>query len=112
VQRPDVISRYFNDSNVIDSHNQSRQFELALEKRWITNCGWFRVVTTLLGMTVTDCWRAYKHALSREVTIKDFADCMAYDCIYNCHSNSSTGGNAYLAIEDDDVVSGTVGVCS
>jgi hypothetical protein len=33
VPRPDVISRYFKDSNVIDSHNQARQYELALGKR-------------------------------------------------------------------------------
>jgi hypothetical protein len=37
VPRPDVISKYFNDSNVIATHNQSRQFELALEKRWVTH---------------------------------------------------------------------------
>jgi hypothetical protein len=34
--RPAVISRYFNSSNVVDSHNQSRQYCLKLEKLWIT----------------------------------------------------------------------------
>jgi hypothetical protein len=102
VQRPGVISKYFTDSNAIDSHNHVRQFELALEKRWVDRKGgWFRVITTLIGMSITDCWRAYKHALDREITIKAFADCMAYDCIYNCLSDSSTGGNAYLPTDDD-----------
>jgi hypothetical protein len=59
VPRPDVISKYFNDSNVVDSHNQSRQFGLALEKQWVTQDCYFRFDTTLIGMTVTDCWRAF-----------------------------------------------------
>jgi hypothetical protein len=93
VLRPDVISKYFNACNVIDSHNQVRQYELALEKQWIVHDGWFRIITTIIGMTVTDCWRAYKHALPlkkhKEITVKEFADRMAYDCIKNCHSNSA-----------------------
>jgi hypothetical protein len=32
VEHPDVISKFFNDSNTIDSHNQSRQNELGMEK--------------------------------------------------------------------------------
>jgi hypothetical protein len=36
VERPDIISKFFHDSNVIDKHNQSRQFDLALEKTWLT----------------------------------------------------------------------------
>jgi hypothetical protein len=108
VPRPDVISKYFNASNVIDSHNQSRQFELALEKRWITHDCWFRLDTTLIAMTVTDCWRAFKHAMplkkDKEITIKDFSDRMAYDCIYNCYSDS-IGFNSYLATAEDDIES-------
>jgi hypothetical protein len=102
VPRPDVISKYFNRSNVIDTHNQARQYELALEKRWIVESGYFRIATTILGMTVIDCWRAYKHAMDKEITVKEFADRMAYDCLYNCHS-ASIGGNAYLVATGDDV---------
>jgi hypothetical protein len=101
VPRPDVVSRYFNDSNVADSHNQSRQFELALEKRWVTHACWFWLATTLIGMTVTDCWRAYKFAMpnknSKEITIKEFADRMAHDCTYNSHS-SDASFNGYLPV--------------
>jgi hypothetical protein len=104
VPRPDVVSRYFNDSNVIDSHNQARQFELALEKQWITQYCWFRVATTLLGMTVTDCWRAYKHAMpkkrDKEMAIKEFTDRMAYDCIHNCHTDIASI-NGYIATIED-----------
>ena len=97
VPRPDVISKYFNGSNVIDTHNQSRQFELALEKRWVTQNCFFRVDTTLIGMVVTDCWRAYKHALKKPITIKEFADSLSADCIYNPYSDTATV-NSFLAI--------------
>jgi hypothetical protein len=36
VEHPDIISNFFEDSNSIDKHNQSRQFDLALEKTWLT----------------------------------------------------------------------------
>jgi hypothetical protein len=112
VPRPDVISKYFNDSNVIDSHNQARQGVLQLEKCWVTQHAWFRLVTTLIGMTVTDCWRAYKHAMpnkkDKEMPIKDFADCIAYDCINNCHS-SHAFVNGYLPAPDDSTLPRMVG---
>ena len=57
VERPDCISRFFDDSNVIDSHNHVRQSELALETKWHTKDAFFRLVTTLIGMTVTDAWK-------------------------------------------------------
>jgi hypothetical protein len=102
-----VISEYFRDSNVIDSHNQARQYELALEKRWVVKDAYFRLDTTIIGMTVTDCWRAYKHGMphdskKKDITMKDFAARMAYDCIYNCHSDIPGSTNGYLATEEDD----------
>jgi hypothetical protein len=36
VECPDFISKFFNDSNTIDSHNQSRQHDLGMEKFWVT----------------------------------------------------------------------------
>ena len=60
VKRPDVIARYFSQSNKVDMHNHARQGELQLEKAWITTNGFFRVATTLFSLTVTDCWRAYR----------------------------------------------------
>jgi hypothetical protein len=57
VERPAIVSQLFDDSNCIDSHKNVRQFELALEKRWFTRDPFFRLDTTLTGMTVTDVWR-------------------------------------------------------
>ena len=41
IPRPQVISKYFTDSNVIDVFNQARQFDLRLEKFWVTDDGFF-----------------------------------------------------------------------
>jgi hypothetical protein len=105
VPRPDVISKYFNDSNVIDTHNQARQGLLKLEKRWVTHNCWFRLDTTLIAMTITDCWRAYKHAMPlkkhKEMTIMEFADRLAHDSIFNSHSDCY-GFNWYLATAEDE----------
>ena len=60
VARPQVVSTYFEFSNQTDLHNQSRQFDLALEKRWVTQDGFFRLFITMLGMTVVDCWKVMK----------------------------------------------------
>ena len=69
IERPDIVSRYFLHSNVIDVGNQSRQFDLKLEKFWVTSCGYFRIITTLFGINVTDAWKAYKFHLSRNQLI-------------------------------------------
>ncbi len=64
VSHPDVVSKYFQQSNIIDKHNQARQFELHLEKCLVTQDPYFRLHTTLLGMNVTDCWKlAQYHGL-------------------------------------------------
>ena len=36
VARPDIISNYFKFINVVDVHNQARQYELVLETKWVT----------------------------------------------------------------------------
>ena len=41
IERPRVVSTYFEKRNCIDVHNQVRQAELALEKYWVTKCGYF-----------------------------------------------------------------------
>ncbi len=42
---------------MIDKHNQARQFELHLEKCWVTLDPYFRLHTTIIGMNVADCWK-------------------------------------------------------
>lgn len=84
VERPQVISNYFKHSNAVDKHNHARQFELQLEKYWVTTNCWFRVITTIIGITVTDCWKAFRHAKKgSKVTISEFADSLAYELLNN-----------------------------
>jgi len=61
VERPDIISRFFENSNTIDKHNQCCQSELALEKRWQTQNPFFRLFTTIIGINVVDCYLLADH---------------------------------------------------
>jgi len=63
VDRPSVISEFFERSNAVDKHNQARQYELGLEKKWETRDPYFRLSTTLNGFNVTDAWKLSLHHL-------------------------------------------------
>ena len=56
ISRPSICSTYFEHCNAIDVHNQIQQFDLHLEKQWITNDGYFRIATAVFGMTIVDMW--------------------------------------------------------
>ena len=84
VARPQVVPNFFKYCNVIDLHNQVRQFDLALEKMWVTQNGYFRLYATMLGMTVTDLWKTMSKSFyksNRQYTITKFADILARDQI-------------------------------
>lgn len=82
VERPQLISLFFGASNRIDSWNHLRQYELALEKKWVTQCGYFRIFTTLTGMTVGDCYGLIPYITNRKKdTIIDVADELAAEMI-------------------------------
>ena len=61
VDRPDAISIFFGKSNRVDNNNHGRQFELALEKKWVTQKCYFRLTTTTIGVNVTDSWLLMNH---------------------------------------------------
>ena len=65
VGRPEVVTQYYAAAGVIDHHNHSRQGTLALEKRWPSTCGWFRIWTTMVGITVTDAWMGLRHHIDK-----------------------------------------------
>ena len=92
VERPDIVSKFFLDSNTIDKHNQSRQYDLALEKTWLTQDPYFRLATTLLGIITVNTWKlADWHKIvnppnAREdskMTIKKFAGVLCYQLVTN-----------------------------
>jgi len=73
VDRPELISTYFQWSNGIDKHNQSWQFELRLEKHWRMQNAWFH-----LGTTIID---------DEEMTSSEFVDCLSFELIHNNFEN-------------------------
>jgi hypothetical protein len=42
---------------LVDCHNQARQHDLGLEESWVMTDCYFRLVTTLIGISVTDAWK-------------------------------------------------------
>ena len=88
IPRPDVVARYFQNSNKIDVHNQSRQHDLRLEKCWVTRCGVCRIVTTIIGICVVDAWKTYRHHLHprhrhHDLELIDFVSILAKDLLTN-----------------------------
>jgi hypothetical protein len=82
VARPAVISRHFMHSDGIDIHNHIRQHILALESSWRTEESWFSLMTTMLGITVTGAFLAYRAELrdsheDKYLSMLDFADALA-----------------------------------
>ena len=55
VARPLVMSKFSGSVDGVDSHNKSRQSDLALEKFWVTQCGWIRLCKTVyMGINITN----------------------------------------------------------
>ena len=69
---------------------------MALEKKWVTQDGYFRLYTTLLGMNVTDVWKVMQAHYKKEVsppTIIEFADALAWEMIqYTTHLEETSWG--------------------
>jgi len=63
IHRPQMISEYFEHSNIIDTHNHCRQGILKLEECWVTQSIRFRVPTTFIGITIIDAMKGYQHHL-------------------------------------------------
>ena len=86
IPRPQCCAEYFKTANKVDRHNQVRQKELRLEKVWVTRCGYFRLFTTVFGITVTDAWLAYKwHMPSdhchKDLSMEDFTRMTIHDIL-------------------------------
>jgi len=81
-------------SNLVDVHNEIHQHFLALEEKWVTTNCWFRVFTSLVGITLTDCFLAYKLELhddhkDKHIAMKEFADIAAHQMVSSKLSGAS-----------------------
>ena len=82
VARPSILGTYFQVSNKVDLHNQARQYELKLEKKWVTTNPYFRLYTTMVGINVIDTWKAMKAKHSNLFgTIAEFIDILCSDML-------------------------------
>ena len=90
----DVMSKFFQTSNCIDAHNQSWQYDLVLEKHWVTFDLYFLLHTMLLGMNVVNTWKlALYHKLFKQndnMMIEKFAGILAYHLIHFANNLSSS----------------------
>lgn len=88
VPRPMIAQEYFDAANGIDIHNHYRQGSLALEESFKTQTWWHRSFSTLLGMTATDAFLAFryfhpsKYEVS-EISFKQFVDGLAKQLVEN-----------------------------
>ena len=102
IRRPQVCHAYFTGSNIIDVLNQNRQYDLALEKHWVTQDGNFRIMTTLFGVTVVDAFKAYvwhcgQNHRHKKMPLLNFTDMMCKDMLENGYSSNIeyTSGTTY-----------------
>ena len=65
IARPLLMSKFFGLVNKVDSHNKSQQSDIALDKLWVTQCGWIRLCTTDATGKITNCWRLFRYGVNR-----------------------------------------------
>ena len=67
VSCPLIMYKCFGSVNEVDTHNNSCQSDIALEKFWVTQCGWLRLFNTVaMGMTVTNFWKMFRFGFKRD----------------------------------------------
>ena len=83
------MSKFFGLVDAVESHNKSCQSYLALDKFWVTQCGWLWFCTTVaMGVTITNCWKLFCYGMKREhydklIRIRDFLELIDMDCFSN-----------------------------
>ena len=93
---PLVVYKFFGSINEFGSHKKSKQSDLALEKFWVTRCGWIRLRTTVaVGMTITNLWKIFRCGVNRDhydksIGIRYFSELLALDC-FNDPFSTDTG---------------------
>ena len=66
VDSPLIMSKFFDSVNDVDSHNKCRQSYLALEKCFVTRCGWLQFCTTFsMGMMMTNFCKLFRYRIKR-----------------------------------------------
>ena len=62
-----LMSNFFGSFYEVDSQNKSSQYDLVLEKFWVTQCGWLWLCTIVaMVMTNTDFWQPIHYGVKRD----------------------------------------------
>ena len=89
------MSKLFGAVSEVDSHNKSRQYDLALDNLLVTQCGWIRLRTTVSTvMTTTNCWKIFCYDVKRDqfqklIRIGEFSERLAQNCFNNPFSTNN-----------------------
>ena len=76
IVRPHFLGRHFNDFHATDNQNRMCQYDLELQKYWMTQSGYFRLATTAtLGMVITDgkllfCYRISEGSMENKMSTR------------------------------------------
>ena len=94
VTHPQLNSCYFKYSKKVNSHYQVHQFDLAVEKIWVTQDAYFKSSTTEVGFNTVDAWDIflkYRKQGTKFSTVTQFVDMLVYQMMQ--FSNISEEGN-------------------
>ena len=86
---PHLIGRYFSACNAIKNQNRMQNSDLALEKYWVTQSGYFRLETTVaLGMGIADGNLLYYHGVAegnmdKKISTLEYNNRRVYECFNN-----------------------------
>jgi hypothetical protein len=112
VARPMLVKQYFDAANAIDVHNHYRQGTIALERAVRTQCWWFRLFTTMLGVAITNAFLVFRHFHPNhrfvvcDTSMTSFVAQLAQELVTNtCFSASPMVLRHAQDVDDDDVES-------
>ena len=86
VVHPKFPGKYSNACNATNNHNRTRHYDLALDKYWVTQSGYFRLANTVaLGMGITYGKLLYCHGvaegkLEKKISTLEFNNRTVHDC--------------------------------
>ena len=129
VSRPKALNEYYMYCGLIDDHNRLRQGYLQLEQKWVSQSGFARIFTTIVGMNLVDTYLLCKYHKKQntrisnkkdpDYSIKDFVQKFAYDSLrrITCHTCvidnviskkcSWNIDNARKVVHEDEEIPGT-----
>ena len=113
IPRPVFADLLYDFLPLIDEHNKQRQNILNLERCWPTRNVWFRLIVTIVGMSVVDFHRLYLNKLNREsslgrtndkyMDVRKFADLICHPLSKRNTVSWNGKPKGALAIHKDDI---------